>query len=268
MTRRTLTTTLVLVMLAMIELGAGIAAAGEDKNAVDEKAAALEKMELPSKDSAEYWVIRTQTMTEFIPFMTQKRAEFRKTSKLMMDFLLKIGKAADFHDSGVKAPDDHKLYLEFVGLADRAAQANVHLQEKRPSWEETVECAMKMIMVEGYLPTDVADEEELQTIKRLCAQKEKYGQKVRDELHGLVQECLDAWFYLDTIGKQGAFKEYKYLQEENERKEKEEALEERKEQVRERASRIDRLKEMRRYDARYRRNRINFLNYGYGRYRW
>jgi superfamily II DNA/RNA helicase len=213
-------------------------------------------------------------MTEFIPFFTQKRSEFKETFKLMAQFLVKIDKAQDFLGSGVKAPDDPKLYMEVVGVADRVAQVDVNLPEKPLGWEQSVELAMEIIMYEGYLPTDVADEEELQTIKRLCAQKERYGQKVRKELHDLVQKCLNVWFYLDTIDKQAAFKEYAYLEKERERKEQEKEREAREEQRREwreaqREARADQkfyLKEQRRYDMW--RRRENRLSYRYSRYRW
>lgn len=266
MNSRTVALILILDMVVGIVPGAEITTATEDKNVADKDLTTIAKVVLPSKDTAEYWIIRTQTMNEFIPFMTEKRTEFRKTFKLISDFLVKIGKAQDFVKDGVKAPDDPKLHMEVLGLANRIAQADVQLPQKRASWEGSVELAMKVIMIEGYLPTDVADSEEFLTIKRLCAQQEKYGRKVRNELHDLVQKCLNVWFYLDTIDKQGAFREYKYLEEEKERQEKEKALKERHEQLRALASRRgDSLKAMRRYDSRYRRNRFT---YGYGRYGW
>ena len=261
-------TLLFLVIVIGISLCTEVTIAGEGKNDVEKNRAAIAKVELPPRDSAEYWIIRSQTMTEFIPFMTQKRTEFMKSSKLMEGFLVKIDKAKDFYDSGVKAPDDHKLYMEVVGLTSRIAQANENLTEKRPNWEECVELAMKMVMLEGYLPTNVADKQELKIIMQLSAQKEKYGMKIRNELHDLVQKCLNAWFYLGTINMQGAFREYKLIEEEKERIEKEKAFEQRKKQLQARSVRGDRMEDMRRYDARYRRNRINYNNYGYYRYRW
>ncbi|MCP4262845.1 MAG: hypothetical protein GY774_35850 [Planctomycetes bacterium] len=266
MKSRNVTLTLILVMVVGIVLGAEMTTAGEGKNVADKDMAALAKVELPSKTTSEYWIIRTQTLTEFIPFLTQKRTEFRKISELISQFLVKTGKSQDFVRSGVKAPESAKLYREVLGIGERVAQVEVDLPDKMPTWEESVELAMRIIMTEGYLPTDVTDQEELLSIKRLCAQKEKYAQKVRKELHGLVQKSLNVWFYLETIDKQGAFREYAFLEKEKERKEKEEAVKEKQAQLREqRAGRVNVSKGMRRYDARYRRNRFT---YGYGGNRW
>jgi len=284
---RTITLILVVAMVAGIVSGAETATTGVGKNVVDKGMPAAPEVKLPSKDTVEYWVIRSQTLTEFVPYMTQKRTEFKETRKLMSEFLVSIGKGEDFLKSNVKAPDNPKLYHEVIGMGDRIAQADVNLPEKRLDWEPGVEFAMRIIMIEGYLPTHVADDEEFETIKQLCAQKEKYGQKVREELHGFVQECLDVWFYLDTIDKQAAYREYAFLVEEKERKEKEAGRAERDAQRRDRRmqegearkawefdKREQRRADMqaRRYDVRPRgynvRYRSNRFNYTYRRYRW
>ena len=269
---KTVTVIIVVVMAVGIVLGAETTTVGGDKNVVGKDMVAAPTLKLPSKDIAEYWVIRTQTMTEFIPFLTQKRSEFKETSELLAQFLVKIDKAQDFLNSGVKAPNDPKLYMEVIGVADRVAQVDVNLPEKPLTWEQSVELAMGIIMYDGYLPTDVADEEELQTIKRLCFQKEKYGKKVRKELRDLVQKCLNVWYYLDTIDKQAAFKEFAYLKKEMERKEKEkdrEARDKRRQEQRMAQREARAAWEFERKEqgkqVRYRRSR---LNYGYSRHRW
>jgi hypothetical protein len=73
-------------------------------------------------------------------------------------------------------------------------------------------------MNEGYLPTDVSGKEELKTIKKICAQKEEYGRKIRKELHGHVQKCMDIWFYLETLDKQQECKKYVRLEKEKQQK--------------------------------------------------
>ena len=66
--------------------------------------------------------------------MTQKRTEFKETRKLMAEFLVSIDKGEAFLKSGVKAPDDPKLYHEVIGMDDRIAQADVNLPKKRLEW--------------------------------------------------------------------------------------------------------------------------------------
>ncbi len=87
--------------------------------------AAAEK--LPPKDTVEYWVIRSQTLTEFIPLLTKKRTEFKKISKLMARFLVKTGKSQAFLDSKIEAPQNPELYIKVIGIADRVKEAEIEL---------------------------------------------------------------------------------------------------------------------------------------------
>lgn len=212
----------VMVLVAIVIAGLSVALGAENKPQAQNKSmASKDKVvvsKLPSKDTAQYWVLRSQTMTEFIPLLTKKRTEFKSNSKLMSQYLKKIAKTQDFLDSGIKAPDSPELYAKAVGIADRMARANIEVPEKTLPWEQAVELAMTLIMNEGYLPTDVSGKEELKTIKKICAQKEEYGRKIRKELHGHVQKCMDIWFYLETLDKQQECKKYVRLEKEKQQK--------------------------------------------------
>ena len=63
---KTVTTILALAMIIGIASGAETATTGVGKNVVDKEMPAPAEAKLPSKDTVEYWIIRTQTMTEFI----------------------------------------------------------------------------------------------------------------------------------------------------------------------------------------------------------
>jgi hypothetical protein len=184
---------------------------------------------LPGKETAEYWVIRSQALTEFVPFLTQKRAEFQEVRKLMRQYLDETGKASDYLASGVKAPDTAAVYAQALGLTDELARLNVKLPEKPATWEQLVTVAMEHTIFEGYFPTDVASGEELTTIKRICGQKETYGKKVRSELHDTIRDCMNIWTYLGTINAQAECRTYVYREKEAARIAKEEELRQRRE---------------------------------------
>lgn len=180
--------------------------------AAEESREAADDLKLPGKDTAEYWVIRSQTCTEFIPLMTQLRSEKKETVDLMIQFLKKIGKAQDFLKSGVKAPRSLELLFKETGEDTMYAEMGLELPEKQLDWDQSIEDAMRFVLSEGYNPTNVAGAEELAIIKQLCAQKEKYGKKVGKELDETIWEGLDIWFYLETIGQQEACDEFVHTQ--------------------------------------------------------
>jgi hypothetical protein len=122
---------------------------------------------------------------------------------------------------------------------------------------------MQHVLYEGYLPTDVSGMDELNMIKKICAQKEQYGQKVRKEMRDTIQRCLNIWFYLETIGQQNACKEYIYLQQENERK----AQEERIRQGRQTAAAIERQKRQQQAQNVWQQRQYRMQN-RYYHYRW
>jgi hypothetical protein len=216
--------TLIAFMIAGLNIafGAEKVPPAQEKSIESKNEAAVVK--LPPKDSAQYWVLRSQTLTEFIPLLTKKRTEFENNAKLMSQYLEKSGKKQEFLDSKIKSPDSPELYAKAVGIADRMAKANIEIPEKSLTWEEAVELAMRLILNEGYLPADVSGEDELNTMKKICQQQETYGEKIRKELHGHVQKCMDIWFYLETLGKQQECKEYVRLEKEKQQKAEQERI--------------------------------------------
>jgi hypothetical protein len=189
----------------------------------EEKMEAGDDLKLPDKNTTEYWVLRSQTCTESIPFLTQLRSEKRGIVDLMVQFLKKTGKAQDFLKSGVKAPESPELLLKEIGDDKRYAEMGLDIPINPLDWEQAVEDAMRFVLYEGYLPTDLDGEDELEMIKQLCSQKERFCKKVRNELHETIREGLDIWFYLETIGQQEACDEFIHNQFEAEQLEKEQA---------------------------------------------
>ena len=182
------------------------------------------EVKLPPKDSATYWVVRSQTMTELIPFLTKKRTEFKGHFKMITQYLDKIGKGEDFLRSGVKAPDTPEAYAKALGLSDKVAERRIEWPDKPLTWEQVVEFGMGHVLYEGYMPTDVSGEEEVEMIKKICKQKEKYGQKVRKEMREDVKRCLNIWTYLGTINKQEEARVYAFLEKEKLEKARQEEL--------------------------------------------
>jgi hypothetical protein len=208
---------IVLIVVAGFNLAYGQEQAAAEKveqiqGKTEEKMEAGDDLKLPDKNTTEYWVIRSQACTEFIPLLTQLRSEKKETVDLMIQFLKKIGKAQDFLKSGVKAPKSSELFFKEMGDDKIYAELGLDLPKKPLDWEQAIEDGMKFVLSEGYLPTNVAGEEELAMIKQLCAQKETYGKKVRKELHETIWEGLDIWFYLETIGQQEACEEFVHSQ--------------------------------------------------------
>lgn len=216
--------------LCILLLSASVAALAADDSAREAQAdEATATIELPSKETAEYWVIRSQALTELIPFMTQKRAEFKETHRLMAQYLDSIGKGEDFIRSGAKAPDDPEIYAEALGIADEIKASGVKLPKKPLTWDQLVEIAMQHELHVGYMPTHVSDAEELAMIRKVCQQKQTYGQKVRRDLGDVVKKCMNIWVYLGTIDRQGDCKVYLYREREKERLAKEEQMRQRRE---------------------------------------
>ena len=201
------------------------AAEPQVENKTEESSEMIDGLKLPNKESTEYWVIRSQTCTEFIPLLTQLRSEKKETVDLMIQFLKKTGKAQDFLKSGVEAPRSTELFYKEMGDDKMYAEMGIGLPKKKLDWNQAVEDGMKFVLSEGYNPTDVAGAEELAMIKQLCAQKEKYGKKVREELHETIWDGLDIWFYLETVGQQEACEEFVHTQLEAEYLAKEEKRE-------------------------------------------
>jgi hypothetical protein len=215
----------VILVCAICTVGWG----AENTEKKPEQSEAPLETKLPPKDSATYWVVRSQTMTELIPFLTKKRSEFKGHFKMITQYLDKIGKGEDFLKSGIKAPNTPAVYAEALGISDEIAERNVKLPDKPLTWDQVVEFGMGHVIYEGYMPTDVSGEEELEMIKKICKQKEKYGQKVRKEMREDVKRCLNIWTYLGTINKQEEARVYAFMEKDRLEKARREELNRRRE---------------------------------------
>ena len=136
------------------------------------------EVQLPSKETAEYWIVRSQALTELIPFLTEKRVEFNDYYRLMIQYLDEIEQRVDYNRSGITAPDTAETYARALGIYETLMQEGVKLPDNRPTWDQFVELAMQHVLSEGYMLTQLSGEEELAMIKKICEQKEVDGQKV------------------------------------------------------------------------------------------
>ncbi len=192
------------LLVLLMCLGLVFAAEEAVQAPADEAAEPMDmEIKLPPNDSAAYWNIRSEAVSELIPFLTSKRAEMTQKMKFLADYLLKIDKASEFASSDIQAPEDPKYYAEVLNLTKRFDEENIPIPEKRPTWDEIVEIAMKHVMFEGYAPTVIEGGEEMEMYKDLCKNKERYGQKVREDLHDILRKGVRMWLYLGTIDEQG-----------------------------------------------------------------
>ncbi|RKY06622.1 MAG: hypothetical protein DRP56_07065 [Planctomycetota bacterium] len=168
----------------------------------------FEDIELPQKDSPEYWVVRSEAMGELTPLLTRKRAEMKKKRQMLADYLLKIGKGEEMAAANVEVPDDPKAYAKALGLLDGYKQRDIALPAKLPTWEETAQFSMRFVLYEGYRPMQFDGAEDAKGFVEVCQKKEQYAQKVRKEMRLYVKDCLKIWTYLGTIGEQSACKEW------------------------------------------------------------
>ncbi len=137
------------------------------------------------------------------------------------------------------------------------------------TWEQLVEMAMEFVKQEGHIPTDVDSAEEIEMIKKVCQQKEKYGRKVRDELRKIAQDCMDMKAYLESIDQFEACKKWARYQKEEAAKAKTERLQQGRQEraARERARRESQSvwrQRQKNLSNRYYRGR----RYPYTYYRW
>jgi len=168
----------------------------------------FEDIQLPVKDSPEYWVVRSEAMGELTPLLTRKRADMKKKRQMLADYLLKIGKAEDMAAAEVEVPDDPTLYAKALGLLDEYKQRDIALPAKLPTWEETAQFSMRFVLYEGYRPMQFDGVEDAKGFAEVCMKKEQYAKKVRKEMRSYVKDCLKMWTYLGTIGEQAACKEW------------------------------------------------------------
>ena len=173
---------------------------------------AEETAKTESKDKiqaqADYWVIRSQALTELVPFLTKTRTEARGHYTALTDYLRDIGKGQEFLASGIKSSLSPAEYAQAIGKSEEFVEKNIELPDKPMTWDQLVDLAMEFVKQEGHIPTDVDSAEEIEMIKKVCQQKEKYGRKVRDELRKIAQDCLDMKAYLESIDQFEAGKKY------------------------------------------------------------
>lgn len=168
----------------------------------------FDAIELPEQDSPEYWMVRSEAITELLPVLTQKRSEMKKKRQMLADYLLQIGKGEDMASQNIEVPDDPKLYAQALGIDDVISQKDIDIPGRLPSWEETAEFAMRFIIDEGFIPMQFDGSDDLTSYIELVKKKEQYAQKVRREMRGYVKDTLKMWIYLGNIGGQAKCKEW------------------------------------------------------------
>ena len=167
----------------------------------------LSNIVLPSKDSTEYWVIRSQAVNELISFLTKKRAELRSKLEYFKSYIEEIGKTQDMLASNIQGSDDPNLRAQALGIFDEMQSRGIAVPKKPLSWEELVEVGMRFEISEGYLPVDI-NEQELVGFKNTLKKNEQLCIKVRKETLEVADKAVKAWLYLGTIGKQKEFRFY------------------------------------------------------------
>jgi hypothetical protein len=167
----------------------------------------FEDIQLPEKDSPEYWVVRSEAMGELTPLLTKKRAEMKEKRQMLADYLLKIGEAENMAAANVQVPDDPALYAKALGVDQDLKDLNA-MPKKRPTWEELAQFSMRFVLHEGYRPMQFDSVEDAAGFAEVCRKKEQYAQKVRKEMLGYVKDSLKMWTYLGTINQQSAAKEW------------------------------------------------------------
>ena len=183
------------------------------------------------QEQADYWVIRSQALTELVPFLTKTRTEARGHYTALTDYLRDIGKGQEFLASGIKSSLSPAEYAKAIGKSEEFVEKNIELPDKPMTWEQLVEMAMEFVKQEGHIPTDVDGADEIEMIKKVCQQKEKYGRKVRDELRKVAQDCMDMKAYLESIDQFEACIKYTRYQKEEAAKAKTERLKQGREEL-------------------------------------
>ncbi|NLH15784.1 MAG: hypothetical protein GX455_04330 [Phycisphaerae bacterium] len=220
----------------------------------------LQSVQLPVKDTGEYWDLRSHAVTDLTAFITTKRAEFREKLDSATRFLAKEGLTLQFNQSKITLPDDPSIYAKVAGLKrDLPSSVKSNLSsQKMIDWEILVDFAMKYISLDGYDPAIVVDKEEIAYLKTSCETKEKYAQKARKELRAQLDKLVSMWLFLGTAEKQQAMADF-FTAEQRQKKEAEAARiqqgrDAQREQERARREEQARLRQQRlndRYNNRY-----------------
>ena len=199
-----------MMVILIVSVGFNMAL-GQEQNTQNAKSDAVQNpdvIQLPPKNSPAYWNVRTEAISELLPLLTKKRSETKRNQQLFKDYLLNIDKASDFAASNVPVPSDPNVYFAILQVGQGLADMNIPKPKKRPSWDEIMDVAMRHVVFEGYSPTYVEEGEDLAQFVNICNKKEEYGQKVRQDLRGSLDQCARMWVYLESIGKLGDFKAY------------------------------------------------------------
>ena len=198
---------LTILILAMIS---NVAPAAEQTVPSDkpEPQQTTDEIQLPPKDSPEYWNVRSEAISELLPFLTKKRSDIKKHQKVLADYLTKIGKASEFASVNIPVAYDPNVYAEILQVGQGLKDMNIPRPQTRPSWDDIMTVAMKHVLFEGYLPTDVEGGDDLAQFVDMCKKKEAYGQKVRQDLRTSLDQCARVWVYLTKINKKDEFKAY------------------------------------------------------------
>ena len=152
------------IMLLTLCLYVGICFAAEtDVNSL----VAVKQIGDQNVSEADYWVIRSQALTELIPFLTHARTEAQKHYKELTDYLKYIGKQEECLNSGIKGSNSPAEYAKLIGIAEEFAKNNIKLPEKYMTWDQLVELAMEFVINEGHVPTDVNGPEEIEMFKQI-----------------------------------------------------------------------------------------------------
>jgi hypothetical protein len=168
----------------------------------------LEEVTLPTRDSTEYWVVRSQAVNDLTSFLTQKRAELKEKLSYFVAYLDQIGKTEDMVASNIEGTDDPAVRAMALGITEELQNKNITLPKKPLSWEELVGFSMKYILSEGYSPIYIVDDEELESFKNILKRKEQFCLKVREETLSIVDKAIKSWLYLGTLEKQKDFRLY------------------------------------------------------------
>ena len=247
------------IMILTICVGICFAAETDVSNLITVK-----KVGDKSVSQEDYWVIRSQALTELIPFLTRTRTEAKGHYKALTDYIKYIGKGQEFLDSGITGPSSPAEYARLTGKAEEFEKNNIKLPEKYMTWDQLVALAMEFVVNEGYVPTDVEGPEEIEMFKQICERKSKYGKKVQTDLRKIAQDCMDMKAYLDSIKKFEACVKYtRYQKEQKEQAKKEEIKRRREERIAEGKAKKEARRQEYIYDRelRKRRQRLGYTYY-------
>jgi hypothetical protein len=100
-----------------------------------------------SVSQEDYWVIRSQALTELIPFLTRTRTEAKGHYKALTDYIKYIGKGQDYLNSGITGPSSPAEYARLTGKAEEFEKNNIKLPEKYMTWDQLVELAMEFVKI-------------------------------------------------------------------------------------------------------------------------